>query len=51
MDEINDRIVARNLKEEDRENEATLRPKWIEEYIGQDKVKEKLNIFIQPWQI
>ena len=47
MDEINDRIVARNLKEEDRENEATLRPKWIEEYIGQDKVKEKLNIFIQ----
>ena len=47
MNEINDRIVARNLKEEDRENEATLRPKWIEEYIGQDKVKEKLNIFIQ----
>ena len=47
MDEINDRIVARNLKEEDKENEATLRPKWIEEYIGQDKAKEKLNIFIQ----
>lgn len=47
MDEINDRIVARNLKEEDTENEATLRPKWIDEYIGQDKAKEKLKIFIQ----
>ncbi|WP_461040085.1 Holliday junction branch migration DNA helicase RuvB, partial [Tepidimicrobium xylanilyticum] len=26
---------------------ANLRPKWLEEYIGQDKVKQKLKIFIQ----
>lgn len=47
MDEMNDRIVARSLKNEDVESEATLRPKWIDEYIGQDKAKEKLKIFIQ----
>lgn len=47
MDNINDRIVAGDLRNEDIENESTLRPKWITEYIGQDKVKEKLNIFIQ----
>ena len=29
------------------DNEITLRPKWIDEYIGQDKAKEKLKIFIQ----
>ena len=47
MDEIRDRIVARHLNMEDLESEATLRPKWISEYIGQEKAKEKLNIFIQ----
>lgn len=44
---MNDRIVAGTLKKEDIDNEVTLRPKWIDEYIGQDKVKEKLKIFIQ----
>lgn len=46
MDDLNNRIVAGNLRNEDLENDASLRPKWIEEYIGQDKAKEKLNIFI-----
>ncbi len=46
MDDLNNRIVAGNLRNEDVENDANLRPKWIEEYIGQDKAKEKLNIFI-----
>lgn len=46
MDDINNRIVAGNLRSEDLENDASLRPKWIEEYIGQDKAKEKLDIFI-----
>lgn len=45
--EENNRIIARDLKLEDIESESTLRPKWITEYIGQDKAKEKLNIFIQ----
>ena len=47
MEDTNDRIVAGSLRTEDLENELTLRPKWITEYIGQDKAKEKLNIFIQ----
>lgn len=41
------RIISGTATQEDIENDVTLRPKWIEEYIGQDKVKTKLNIFIQ----
>lgn len=45
MDE--ERIVTNTLKTEDYENEINLRPKWLHEYIGQDKVKNKLSIFIR----
>jgi len=45
MDE--ERIVTNTLKSEDYENEINLRPKWLHEYIGQDKVKNKLSIFIK----
>jgi Holliday junction DNA helicase RuvB len=47
MEEMNERIIARSVKDEDLDTEVTLRPKWIDEYIGQDKAKEKLKIFIQ----
>ena len=47
MDEINDRIVTRNLIEEDIDVELSLRPKTLNEYIGQNKAKEKLDIFIR----
>ncbi|HCO19379.1 MAG TPA: Holliday junction branch migration DNA helicase RuvB [Tissierellales bacterium] len=47
MDDVRDRIVARHMNMDDIENEATLRPKWLNEYIGQEKAKEKLGIFIQ----
>lgn len=47
MEDGKDRIVAKSLRYEDMENEVTLRPKWIDEYIGQKKAKEKLNIFIK----
>lgn len=47
VNNTDNRIIAGSLKEEDIENELTLRPKWINEYIGQDKVKKKLNIFIK----
>lgn len=42
-----DRIVTGTIKSEDLENEISLRPKWLKEYIGQDKAKEKLKIFIE----
>lgn len=41
------RIISGAAIQEDVENEVTLRPKWIDDYIGQDKAKTKLNIFIQ----
>lgn len=53
IDTMNDgenRIVAGSLRMEDVENDISLRPKWIDEYIGQDKVKQKLNIFIKAAQ-
>ena len=39
-------LSARTLKSED-DNEFSLRPKTIEEYIGQEKAKENLWIYIQ----
>lgn len=47
MSENEDRIVHADIREEDLEIETSLRPKSIEEYIGQDKAKEKLDIFIK----
>ena len=47
MEDMENRIVSRQFKEEDIDIEMSLRPKLIGEYIGQEKVKEKLNIFIK----
>lgn len=47
MEETNDRLLASSLIKEDIDAEMTLRPKWISEYIGQVKAKEKLGIFIE----
>ncbi len=40
------RFMTKEVKTEDFELETSLRPKTLDEYIGQDKVKEKLKIFI-----
>lgn len=40
------RIVSSTAKEEDSENELTLRPKALEDYIGQCKAKENLSVYI-----
>ena len=45
-EEIN-RIVSGTQNIDDIDNETDLRPKWIDDYIGQDKIKNQLNIFIQ----
>lgn len=47
MDEHENRIITSSIKNEDLDNDVTLRPRTIDEYIGQDKVKKKLNIFIE----
>ena len=41
-----ERIITPNEILEDGNSELSLRPQRINEYIGQDKVKERLNIFI-----
>lgn len=41
-----ERIVCPGVKEEDVE-ENSLRPKWLREYTGQEKVKENLKVFIE----
>lgn len=47
MNSKDERIITGSIQEEDMDSEITLRPKWISEYIGQDKAKGKLKIFIQ----
>ncbi len=44
---MDDRLISSNPRGEDDELENTLRPKSFKEYIGQDKVKENLKIFIE----
>ena len=41
---MTDRIVSGTLREEDLSPEGGLRPRRLDEYIGQDKVKENLRI-------
>ncbi|MEG0295554.1 MAG: Holliday junction branch migration DNA helicase RuvB [Clostridium sp.] len=42
-----ERIITSTELGEDGNSELSLRPQKINEYIGQDKVKERLNIFIE----
>lgn len=41
-----ERIICPGLEEEDVNTEFSLRPKILAEYIGQDKVKNNMQIFI-----
>ncbi|MGI5824925.1 MAG: Holliday junction branch migration DNA helicase RuvB [Bacillota bacterium] len=42
-----ERVVTSNLRPEDVTAEVNFRPQSLEEYIGQDRVKENMRIFIQ----
>ena len=45
--EFGERIVTSTLTDGDNETEESLRPRKIEEYIGQTKAKDNLSIFIE----
>ena len=45
-----DRTVAAGLQEEDLAFDRSLRPKFLKDYLGQEKVKESLAIMIQAAQ-
>ncbi|WFD09269.1 Holliday junction branch migration DNA helicase RuvB [Tepidibacter hydrothermalis] len=42
-----DRIITSGMKSEDVDIESSLRPKSLDDYLGQEKTKEKLKIFIE----
>lgn len=42
-----DRIISTNLMMEDQAVELSLRPRYLAEYIGQNQVKENLQIYIE----
>ena len=48
---MSDRIVSSNLQSNEDLFDNSLRPRWLEDYIGQHKVKSKLNIFIDSAKI
>ena len=43
----NERIITSSFREEDIDQEFSLRPKTLNEYVGQDKVKELISMYIQ----
>ena len=45
--DMENRFVAPEAIESDRDAELSLRPHTLDEYIGQDKVKENLRVFMQ----
>lgn len=47
MQFITERFITPSIAVEDREIESSLRPKRLSEYIGQQKNKEKLGIFME----
>lgn len=47
MDLSEERIVCPGLENEDSDIEVSLRPRTIDDYIGQEKVKENMKIFIE----
>ncbi len=49
--ELEDRLVSTFKREEDQEMDQGLRPKFLKDYIGQTKAKEKLDIFLKASQL
>lgn len=44
---MEDRIISAQMSEEDMGMEFSLRPRYLEEYIGQRQVKENLKVYIE----
>ncbi|MBR5468082.1 MAG: Holliday junction branch migration DNA helicase RuvB [Firmicutes bacterium] len=44
---MNDRIISSGIRDEDYETEPKLRPDTIENYIGQESVKNNMKVFIE----
>lgn len=44
---MEDRIISTQIQEEDQKIETSLRPKTLDDYIGQAKTKENLKVYIE----
>jgi len=44
---MTDRLVSPQMSEEEQAQEGSLRPRRLAEYIGQEKIKENLNILLE----
>ena len=44
--DFENRIVSTSFSAEDSDTDVSLRPKTLDDYIGQDKVKENLKVYI-----
>ena len=47
---MKDRIITSDLTDQDIEIEGNLRPQGLDEYIGQERVKKQMDIFIKAAQ-
>lgn len=45
--DFNERIITSDFIDEDVDIETSLRPKHLDEYVGQDKIKENLSVYIE----
>ena len=41
------RVISTQIQEEDQKIETSLRPQHLEEYIGQEKAKKTLKVYIE----
>ncbi|HXF57245.1 MAG TPA: Holliday junction branch migration DNA helicase RuvB [Actinomycetota bacterium] len=41
------RVVAADLREDERELDAALRPRWLSEFVGQARIKEQLGLLVE----
>ena len=44
---MSERIISPKLSDEDTSYEPSLRPKWLRDYIGQEKNKANLHVFVE----
>ncbi|HMC36304.1 MAG TPA: AAA family ATPase, partial [Actinomycetota bacterium] len=44
------RVVAAEVRDEEREFDAALRPKWLSEFVGQPRVKEQFQLLVEGAQ-
>ena len=41
------RVIAPELRDEERELDAALRPRWLADFVGQDRIKEQLQLLVE----